>query len=789
MELFRTTMDTKIIGRGERRVDALGKVTGRAKFAADYNVAHQLYGKVLRSKHPHARLLGIETSKARQLDSVEAVLTAQDIPGEKTFGIVVKNQAILAVDKVRYLGDGVALVAARTKEIAEEALSRIEVDYEPLPVVSDPEVALGPDAPRIHGDDNTFVHHKVRKGDIERGFAQADFIIEQTFKTPFVEHAYLEPEAVLAEPAEHGGVVITGSVQNLFSSRRSVAAALKLDLNRVQIVQATLGGSFGGKDEVMTALCCRAALLALATGKSVKMVNSREESMLESYKRHPYVLHYKWGAKHDGSITAMEIRCIADGGAYASMSPFVTWRSVVQATGPYYCENVKTDVYAVYTNNNYTGAMRGFGSPQVNFAIESMMDDLAEKVGKDPLEIRLQNGFDAGAVTATGQKLTHLVSLKEVLTKATDAANFLAKWKEYRTAPDAPAKRGIGLACSYRGVSLGAEGTDAVGAIVSVQTDGSVIVSSGITDMGQGAQTQMSQIAAEVLGIAMDRIQFLNTNTSRVPDSGPTVASRGTIMGGSAAKKAAELVRATLLSVAADMTGRNPDTLDLKDNYLTDAKSGERLASFSELAAEGFRRGKPLFGFGWHKAPPTSWHEDEGKGDAYFTFVYGANVAEVEVDTETGKVDVVGFVSCHDVGKAINRNTVLGQFYGGVAMGLGYGLLEEFDFKDAVPKQLNFDEYLIPTAMDVPRIEGIIVENEDAAGPFGAKSVGEPTNELAAPAIVNAIFNATGKRVCEIPATLERVLLGHKLSRQGGRGSLQKDLLAGDSCKLGRADQ
>jgi CO/xanthine dehydrogenase Mo-binding subunit len=624
---------------------------------------------------------------------------------------------------------------------------------------------------------------------VAKGFAQADFVIERKFRTPCIEHSYLEPEAVLAEPAEHGGVIITGSVQNLFSSRRSVAAALKLDLNRVEVIQATLGGSFGGKDEVMTSMCCRAALLALATGKPVKMVNTREESMLESYKRHPYVLYYKWGAKKDGSITAMEIKCIADGGAYASMSPFVTWRSVVQATGPYYCEHVKTDLYSVYTNNNYTGAMRGFGSPQVNFAIESMMDELGEKVGKDPLEIRLQNGFKDGAVTATQQRLTHKVSLMEVLTKATEAGDFRNKWKEYRASPASSKKRGIGLACSYRGVSLGAEGVDAAGAIVSVQTDGSVIVSSGITDMGQGAQTQMSQIAAEVLGISMDRIRFLNTNTSRVPDSGPTVASRGTIMGGSAAKKAAEIVRATLLGVGAEMVQVAADKCELADNYLVEKASGKRLASFTELAAECFRRGKTMHAVGWHKAPHTSWHEEEGKGDAYFTFVYAANVAEVEVDTETGKVDVLEFVSCHDVGKAINRNSVLGQFYGGVAMGLGYGLLEEFDYEDAVPKQLNFDEYLIATSMDVPPIKAIIVENEDATGPFGAKSVGEPTNELAAPAIVNAIYNATGKRICEIPATLERVLLGHKLTRKGARGSERKDVLVGDSCKLGRGDK
>ena len=772
-----------LIGKPERRVDALGKVTGQARFAADYNVAHQLYGEVLRPPLPHARILGIDVTKARTLEGVEAVLTARDIPGEKVFGIVIRNQAILAEDKVRYLGDGVALVAARTREIAAEALRRIAVAYEPLPVVSDPEAALRPDAPRIHGDDNTFVHHRVRKGDVARGFAEADFVLERRFRTPFIEHSYLEPEAVLAEPAEDGGVRITGSVQNLLSSRRSVAAALGFDLNRVEIVQATLGGSFGGKDEVMTAMCCRAALLARATGKPVKMVNSREASMLESYKRHPYLLDYRWGAKHDGTITAMEIRVLADGGAYASMSPFVTWRSVVQATGPYYCENVATDVYAVYTNNIYTGAMRGFGSPQVNFAIESMMDELAAKVGQDPLEIRLQNGFRNGAVTATGQRLTHTVSLIEVLTKAAAAADFAAKWRQYRAAPAGPRRRGIGLACSYRGVSLGAEGVDAAGAVVSVQTDGSVIVSSGITDMGQGAQTQMAQITAAVLGVAMRRVRFLNTNTSRVPDSGPTVASRGTVMGGSAAKKAAEVVRATLLRVGAGLAGMEPAACDFADDYLVERATGRRLASFAEVAAECFRRGEPMYGVGWHRAPPTSWHEKDGTGDAYFTFVYGANVAEVEVDTETGKVDVIGFVSCHDVGRAINRNAVLGQFYGGVAMGLGYGLLEDFALDDAVPRQLNFDEYLIPTAMDVPPITAIIVENEDPAGPFGAKSVGEPTNEIAAPAIVNAIANATGRRINELPATLERVLLGHPLARPGPRGSLQAEVPPGDACR------
>jgi CO/xanthine dehydrogenase Mo-binding subunit len=772
-----------IVGTRQRRVDAWGKVTGRAKFADDYNLAHQLTGRVLRSRHPHARILRIDTSRAEQLPGVVAVLTAKDIPGSKVFGIVTQNQYILAEDRVRYLGDGVALVAAVSREVADNALSMIDVEYEVLPAVADAEEAMKPESPTIHGDTNIFVHHKVRKGDTAKGFAQADVVIERRFATQFVAHSAIEPEAVLAEPAEQGGVRIIGSIQNLFSSRRSVSAALGIDLNRVQLVQATLGGSFGGKDEVMTSMCCRAALLALRTGKPVKMVNTREESMLESYKRHPYILYYRWGARMDGSITAMEIRCIADGGAYASMSPFVTWRSVVQASGPYRCENVRTDVYAVYTNNNYTGAMRGFGSPQVNVAIESMMDELGARVGKDPLEIRLQNCFADGSVTATGQKLDHRVSLAEVLNKAAAASDFLKKWNTYRGVPDGATRRGIGLACSYRGVSLGAEGTDAAGAIVSVQTDGSVIVSSGVTDMGQGAQTQMSQIVAEVLGISMERIQFLNTNTSRVPDSGPTVASRGTIMGGSAAKKGAESLRATLLSVGASMTGAGAGRLSMKDNYLIDAASGERLASFAEVAAECFKQGKPLTALGWHKAPGTTWDEETGQGTAYFTFVYGANVAEVEVDTETGKTDVLDFVSAHEIGQAISLSGVEGQIYGGVAMGLGYGLLEDFEIEDGIPKQSNFDEYLIPTSMDVPPIRVILVENPDPAGPFGAKSIGEPANEIAAPAILNAIANATGRRVQEIPATLERVLLGRALRRAGARGSSQKEYPDEGICK------
>ena len=539
-----------------------------------------------------------------------------------------------------------------------------------------------------------------------------------------------------------------------------------MDLAKVQIIQATLGGSFGGKDEAATLLCCRAGLLAMAAGRPVKMVNSREESMLESYKRHPYFMNYKVGAKKDGTITAFEIQCVADGGAYASTSEFVTWRSVVQATGPYRCENVKTDTSVVYTNNNYTGAMRGFGSPQVCFAAETLIDELAEKLNLNPLRLRLKNVFKDGDKTVTGQKLQHKVSLTEVLTKVTEASDYVQKWQNFKSERENknPLKSGIGLSCSYRGVSLGAEGTDAAGVIVAVQTDGSVIVSSGLTDMGQGAQTVMSQITAEIFGISMERIRFLNTNSSRVPDSGPTVASRTTVMGGNAAKLAAEKVVSRMKPVAAQILDmENADRLVLNDGYFCDPKKQSRI-KFSEVTEACFQAGISLYGFGWFKAPETSWDEKNGQGDAYFTYVYGANVAEIEVDTETGKINVKRFYAAHEVGKAINRSMVEGQIYGGIAMGLGYAVLEEFDQVGGFPQSLNFDRYLIPTAMDVPNVKCFIVENPDPVGPFGAKAIGEPANEIAAPAIINAVANATGKRIYQLPANLERVLLGHTLN-------------------------
>ncbi len=764
-----------LIGSAFPRVDAIDKVTGRAKYAADYNQPGQLYGAVKYAEYPHAKIIRIDTTAAKSLAGVRAVLTHVDIPGEKGFGAIEQHQMVLCSDKVRFIGDAIAIVAAESPEMAERAVDLITVEYVPLPIVTDQVTALSPDSALVHDGGNLCVHHKVRRGDIETGFADSEVILEREYSTQRIEHSYIEPEAVLAEPGENGGVTITGSLQNLYNIRRAVSRVLSLPLNRIRLIQAVLGGSFGGKDEVMSAICCRAALLALATGRPVKMVNSRESSMRESYKRHPYKMKYKVGASKDGQLKAMEITIYADAGAYAAMSPFVTWRSVVQATGPYVVPNVKTDVIAAYTNNCYTSAMRGFGSPQICFAAESLMDELAETLGMDPLELRRKNILRDNSVTATGQLLSHKVSLDEALANVVKGIDFGEAWRVNRNAdcPDG-IKKGIGISCSYRGVSLGAEGTDAAGVGISVQTDGSVVVSCGLVDMGQGAATTISMVVAEELGLTIDRIRFLTADTTSIPDSGPTVASRTSLMAGNAARIGAQELVKRIGAVAAELLDCPASSLVFKDNQIRSSlETLDRALGFGELAAECFRRGISLFAHGWYKSPSTTWDEKTGQGDAYFTYVYGANLAEVEVDTRTGQVKVTRFVSSHDVGKTLNLNGAKGQIYGGVAMGLGYALLEDYVEENGLPSLSNFDEYLLPTIADAPDINIVLIENPDVVGPFGAKSLGEPACELAAPAIVNAVANATGLRLRDLPLTLERVLLGKSLVRSDKRGSVK----------------
>ncbi len=759
--------DKAHVNRSKKRVDAYDKVTGKAKFGADLKFPGMLYGKVLRTDYPRARIIDIDTEKAEAHPEVEVVMTAEDIP-ENNFGVIIENQRVLAKDETYYIGDGLAMVAASSEEAAKEACRLIEVEYEELESIHDPREARKADAQVVMPDEdnNQVIHHPLRKGDIDAGFAEADVILERKYSTQFVEHAYLEPEAVAVVPQERNTLVtIYGSVQNPNATRDAVARVLQTDLNQVRIIQDNMGGSFGGKDENISSLAARASLLALETERPVKMINSREESILESYKRHPYYMNYKIGASEDGEIKSMEIECVADSGAYACQTPFVTWRSVVQATGPYQVPNVKTDTYGFYTHNPYTGAMRGYGSPPIIFAQESLMDELAEELDLSPVELRRKNILQNNTYTATNQKLdNHEVSLDEVMNKAMEAIDYQQKREKYNQPQQDELKRGIGLAISYRGVSLGAEAIDTTGAIVSVQKDGSVIVYCGLAENGQGLKTVFTQVAAEELGIDMGKVQYMETDTSVAPESGSTVASRSTFMGGNAIKNATDNIKMVIQEFVEDEY-EVAEEVELRNNAVYTV-SGSKVADFAEIASAAFHSGVFLSSYGWYKAPAISWDEEIGQGRPYFTYVYGCQIAEVEVDTGTGEVAVLNMSAAHDVGKAINPANVRGQIYGGTVMALGHALMEDLGFSEGFINHTNFDEYLIPTVKDAPEVEAVIVENPDPAGPYGAKSIGEPAMELGGAAINNAIAQATGDRHRDLPLNLERVLIGRDLSKE-----------------------
>jgi len=746
-------------------VDAYEKVTGKAKFADDLEFANMLYAKVLRTKYPSAKILNVNVDKAWEVSGVKSVITAKDVPNNR-FGVIVPDQQVFAQDRVFYIGDGIAAVAAESIEAAEKAVELIEVEYEELPGVFDQLEARNTAPIHPEKNSNEVVHHKLRKGNVEEGFKNSDIILEREYETQFVEHAYLEPEVVIAVPYENNSLVtIYGSVQNPFACRNAVAAVLKVGYNQVRVIQNHIGGSFGGKDEVISSMAARAAILALKTNRPVKLKNFREDSIIESYKRHPYKMKYKVGVTKEGKIKAMEIEAVADSGGYACQTPFVTWRSVVQATGPYEIPNVKTDTYGYYTNNVYTGAMRGYGSPQVIFAQESLMDELAKELGMNPLEFRLKNIFRDNSITASGQLLNnHKVSLEEVIKKASEKIDFMNKYNEYSKEQNSDKRKGIGMAVSYRGVSLGAEAVDAAGVVLSIQKDGSVYFYSGLAENGQGLKTAYTQIISEELGINIDKINFLIVDTLISPDSGSTVASRATLVGGNATIDAAKRLKKKLTEFLIKKHNLSCSELFFRDNniYLPD---GEKLISFDEAATQAYNSGVFLSTYGWYKSPQISWDEEFGQGNPYFTYVYGCQIAEVEVNTGTGEIKVLNMVAAHDVGRAINPAGVLGQFYGGIMMGLGYGIMEELDIEEGYINNTNFDEYLIPTAKDMPNIYPIIVENPDPVGPYGAKSIGEPTLELGAAAISNAVAQAIGRRIRSLPLNLEKVLIGRSLKK------------------------
>jgi CO/xanthine dehydrogenase Mo-binding subunit len=754
-----------VAGHSVTRTDDPAKVTGKLMYGADYPQEGFLHGKILRSPHPHALIKSVDIEKAKELPGVAAVLTGKDVPGRNGFGAILPDQPVICEDKVRYVGDGVALVAAETEEIAHEALSLIRVEYEVLPAVFDPRDALKPDAPKVHEGGNLLSDNKLRKGDVEKGFLEADIILERTYQVPFLEHAYLEPDVTLAVPQPDGTMFVEGPMQAPFTVRRNLAAVLGVPVNRVRVRQIHMGGGFGGKEDSPIDIGCRAAVLANHTGRPVRIALEREEITLQTCKRHPMIMEVKIGARKDGKLLAFEGVIYDEQGAYAGLGPLIPpaggshIHSMVMMPGPYEIPNAKVDAYLCYTNHPYGGAMRGFGAPQVHIAHEQMIDELAGELGLDPLEVRRVNAFRLGSATATGQVLDQSVGLLDTLEACAESFDWEKRFgKNEYVDEESSKRRGIGIGMGWYRTSVGTNG-DGCGANVYVHEDGSVLLYSGITEMGQGAFTVLPQICAEELGVAMEDVRLVKPDTDQVPESGPTVGSRSTTLMGNAIIMAARQVKSSILGMASEMLLVPVERLEAKNRLIYDREKPHKSLAFKEVAARCMAMGKRLIGQGWWTPPTPSLDPETGQGSPYFVYTYSTHMAEVLVDVETGEVEVTDYVAAFDVGKAINPKALEGQIEGGVAMGLGYALMEEVAMVDGIPQNLNLQDYLIPTTLDMPDVKPIVLEVENKLGPYGAKGIGEMPNIPATPAILNAITDACGGRVRSLPADPERVFM------------------------------
>lgn len=785
--------ELKYVGKPARRVDALEKVLGTAKYTADYRLPGTLVARCLRSDVPHARIVRLDVTPALQVPGVKAAITGEDFVNHGNFGYPVQDMYMLAHEHVRYVGEAMAAVAAETEEALAAGLDAIIWELDPLPGVFDPEEALKPDAPLVGQQPwdspteprgNLLVKHIVRNGDPDPILASAEVVLDEHYSTAHQEHAYIETEAALAVPwPDSTGVTVYSPSQSPFNDRGNLCRVLGLGEENVRVIQPPVGGAFGGKDDQIYQTTGQVARLALLAGRPVQMTFSREESMIFSYKRNPMRVHIRLGADRSGRLRASKVNLLVDSGAYSAITPFVAWRGNIHAMGSYRYDACHVDTHVAYTNNGYTGAFRGFGNTEVTACIEQAIDDLAHRLDIDPIDMRLMNCLRPGDETAHGQPLGDDVALVECLEHVRRASDWDRKRREYGEAnrrptlgtpnPGAAVRRGIGVACCFHGISLGAEGADFAVSTMQVNDDNSITFTSGLTDYGPGSRTVFTLIAAEVLGLKPERFHMHRPDTDTALGSGPTVASRATVMGGNAMRITSERLNSLLHHAAANLFGCSLVQV-LRDGELFIGPQ-EEPASFDDVANHAREMGLTLSARGRWDAPSIHWSMEDGTGKPYFAYHYGAQVAEVTVDTGTGKVDVTGLWAAHNTGTVIFPQGILGQIYGGITQGLGYALMERVEFDQGYMQATNFDEYLIPTAVDVPDIDGHCVEKYFSPGPFGAKNVAEPAMVPTAPAIVNAIYHATGRRVQDLPANLERVLIGHDLRQKG----------SDRACKLG----
>lgn len=740
--------DFLVVGKNVVRTDALDKVLGKAKFCADYVPKDTIIIKVYRSSVPHAMIKGIDLSEALRVPGVEGIFTGHDVPHNQ-IGYALPDQPFLNTDKVHFIGDPIALICAKNEHSAYEAMDKIYVKYEELPSYLDIDASLADDAVPIHEGGNISVTTKIRKGDINEGFSNANVEIEDTYWSPYQDHMYIETEAAYAIPDGSNKVTVIANGQSPFLIREKTAQVLGWDLNQVRVIQALTGGGFGGKDDAGPTVSAKAAVAAVRLQKPVALIWNREESLSYSNKRFPARIKYRSGANNDGKVTGIKVDITLETGAYANRAPFWLWRQTAHAAGPYEVQNAWIDGRAVYTNKVYGGSFRGFGDLALHFAAESQMEKLAYALGMDPIDFRLNNVLKEGSKTTCDQLLDHSVGIEECLT----GVKKESRWVKHRKPIwNGKKVRGWGVGTAYHGISTSRSSPDWSAASLLLNQDGSITYRTGIVEIGQGSPFGHVKIVSEILGVSPDRIRIELPDTDSTLNAKPTHGSRGLMLGGTAAAKAALKLRESMIACAAEMF-EIPDTrIELNKSRAYDKENPETYVNVHELAEEMYLRGYDPGAYGYFKAPKRFFDPETGLGVNYSVYTFAATVAEVEVDTETGQVEVLNIWPAMDCGKAIDPMMIEGQIEGAISQGLGFALMENLELQEGKVINPSFSDYVIPSSMDTPVIEPcIIVEKPYKNSAFGAKGVGEPAIISIVPTITNAIHHATGHWFNTIP--------------------------------------
>ncbi|MGD9317997.1 MAG: xanthine dehydrogenase family protein molybdopterin-binding subunit, partial [Anaerolineae bacterium] len=744
--------DQALVGGSQVRVDALEKVTGAARYAEDIQPPGLLHAVVVRSPHPHARLVSLETVPAARLPGVVRVLTADDIPGENTLEGYSRNEHLLTPvgGSVRMVGDAVALVVADSPEAARAGAAAVVARYQPLPHTYDAVEAMSAAAEPIYAGGNVLNSHQIEFGDLEAVLPGSDLVLETIYQTPFMEHSALERETVLSYVDDEGRVSIVAGHQEPHWARNWTATMLGLSREQVRVITPPMGGTFGGKQDPWPLMA--GALAAYHVRRPVRLAYTRRESFDASPKRHPYRMDYRLGAAADGTLTGLRVRIVANTGAYDSDGYFIPYYALVAGGGPYRWQAVDARAWSVHTNGPKAGQMRGFGTPQSTFALECSLDELAARLEVDPLELRLRNAIDDETVTFLGYPPSETIGYRQCLEAirpyyqpAREKAEALN-----REPVSGPWRRGAGLAGMW--YRFGKSGTITSEAQAELGLDGAITILFSAPDYGQGTSTVMAQLAAEALGLPLERLRLVNADTARTLDSGIQGASRSTYWVGGAVTTAAGLLKERILGTAAELLDHAPGELRLTAGAVSGP--GGAALSLDSIAAEMERIGQSRQVRGVFR-PLLGPHFEEGTRPKYLPyFVTGAHLAEVEVNVDSGEVRVLRVVAAHDVGRVINPQGVQGQIEGAVLMSLGAALMEEY-----LPGlSTGFSDYYLPTIRSAPEIEVLPVEVPSRWGPLGAKGLGEAATLPTAPAILNAIYHATGARVRQLPATPERVL-------------------------------